>query len=53
MESILESAAVGKEVPTEEIVQHFKNDSDLLTEQNLFADISSFTYSAFKNTIAH
>ena len=63
MESVLESAAAGKEVSTEgveEIVQHFKDDlikPDLLTELKMLKNISPdkipFTYSAFKGRISH
>ena len=60
VESILEGAAVGKDIPTEdvkEIIQHFKEDlveSDLLTELKMLKNVyceKSFTYKEFKEKI--
>ena len=63
VESILESAATGKEVSTEgekEIDQHFKDDlikpkriTELKMLKNISLDISPVTYGAFKYTISH
>ena len=61
VESILEGAAVGKDIPTEdvkEIIQHFKEDlveSDLLTELKMLKNVyceKSFTYKEFKEKMA-